>query len=185
MVLAIRMYGAKSLRQKALRVASITPVVRALVDDMLATMRANSGVGLAAEQIGRREAVIVIDITGAERNGVRAEAENPHVAMPLVLVNPAIVSHEGTQDGPEGCLSFPDIFVTVRRAMKVTATYTDLNGRACSVTAQGLLSRAIQHELDHLHGVLLVDRMTQVQKLSLAGRLKRLKHEGADENAAA
>ena len=90
-------------------------------------------------------------------------------------MNPEITAADGEQCGDEGCLSFPEIYVKIRRAADVTAAYTDLDNRRQTVRATGLLARAIQHEIDHLNGVLLVDRMSMVQKAALAGKLKRLK----------
>jgi peptide deformylase len=129
-------------------------------------MYAENGVGLAAEQIGRTEAICVIDVPADQACGVK---------MPLVLINPVIVASEGEQVGQEGCLSFPDVYINVRRAERVEATYLDSEGNKQTVEATGLLSRAIQHELDHLNGVLLVDHMSPVQKVANAGKLKRLK----------
>ncbi len=163
---AIVKYGSPVLREKASSVAVVDEAVRALVRDMLASMYAENGVGLAAEQIGRTEAVCVIDVPAEQACGVR---------MPLVLINPRIVEAEGAQVGQEGCLSFPDVYINVRRAERVKATFLDTDGNAQTVDATGLLSRAIQHELDHLNGVLLVDHMSPVQKVANAGKLKRLK----------
>lgn len=163
---AIVKYGSDLLRAKATPAAVVDDAIRTLVGDMLASMYAESGVGLAAEQIGRTEAVCVIDVPAEQACGVK---------MPLVLINPRIVESEGEQVGQEGCLSFPDIYINVRRAQRVKATYLDPDGHAQSVEATGLLSRAIQHELDHLNGVLLVDHMSPVQKVANAGKLKRLK----------
>ena len=98
--------------------------------------------------------------------------------MPLVFVNPRITGHgDEIQTGPEGCLSFPDIFAPVDRWYEVDAVYTDLDGIPHTIHARGLLARAIQHELDHLDGILLVDRMSPVKKVALSGKLKRLVKE--------
>jgi peptide deformylase len=163
---AIVKYGDAVLRQKATAVAEVDDAIRTLVDDMLASMYAENGVGLAAEQIGRTEAVCVIDVPVDQACGVK---------MPLVLINPEITAAEGEQVGQEGCLSFPDVYINVRRAERVEATYLDPEGNKQTVEATGLLSRAIQHETDHLNGVLLVDHMSPVQKVANAGKLKRLK----------
>jgi peptide deformylase len=166
-------FGHEVLRQKAVPVAEITPEIRQLVMDMLESMYAAKGVGLAAEQVGHTERVCVIDVPrDAEKEACREE--NAAVAMPLVLINPEILATEGKQRNEEGCLSFPDIGAPITRADKVTVTYTDLNGVRQTVSARGLLSRAIQHEVDHLNGVLLVDKMSPMQKMSVAGQLKRL-----------
>ena len=106
-------------------------------------------------------------------------AEPVAVPMPMVLINPKIVETAGTVTLQEGCLSFPDIFVSVARALEVTAAFQDLDGEKRTVRARGLLARAIQHELDHLAGVLLVDRMSVIKKISLSGKLKKLKKQGS------
>lgn len=173
MIYQVVTFGHEVLRQKAVPVAEITPEIRQLVMDMLESMYAAKGVGLAAEQVGHTERVCVIDVPrDAEKEACREE--NAAVAMPLVLINPEILATEGKQRNEEGCLSFPDIGAPITRADKVTVTYTDLNGVRQTVSARGLLSRAIQHEVDHLNGVLLVDKMSPMQKMSVAGQLKRL-----------
>lgn len=159
-------YGSKVLREKAVQVASVDDSIRRLVSDMLAAMYAEEGVGLAAEQIGRTEAVCVIDVPKDQACGV---------TMPLVLINPRIMESAGEQTGLEGCLSFPDIHINVKRAERVKADFLDLDARPQTVDASGLLARAIQHEIDHLNGILLVDHMSPVQKVANAGKLKRLK----------
>jgi len=159
-------YGADVLRQKAVPVPVVDAGIRALVQDMLASMYAAEGVGLAAEQIGRTEAVLVIDVPKEDACGV---------PMPLVVINPVIRSLEGEQCGQEGCLSFPGIYVQVKRAERAVVDYLDIEGHPATVDATGLLARALQHEVDHLNGVLLVDKMTAVQKVAHAGKLKRMK----------
>lgn len=169
-------YGNAALRHKAEPVRSFDGNLRDLVRDMIETMHASSGVGLAAEQIGRTEAVCVIHVPSAQDcNAETGERENPDIAMPLVMVNPIVTGGEGTQSDREGCLSFPEIYVTIRRAYRITCSFQDLDGTTQVVKAAGLVARAIQHEVDHLNAVLLVDRMSPIQKLAVAGRLKRLK----------
>jgi len=165
-VLEIVKYGAEVLRQKAVPVPEVDDAIRALVKEMLASMYAAEGVGLAAEQIGRTEAVCLVDVPNEDACGI---------PMPLVLVNPVIRELEGEQCGQEGCLSFPGIYVQVKRAERAVVDYMDLDGKPATVEATGLLSRAIQHEIDHLNGVLLIDKMTAVQKVAHAGKLKRMK----------
>lgn len=149
--------------------------IRALAQEMLQTMYDERGVGLAAEQVGRTERMFVIDIPPDSDMGESGERDNPEVEMPLVFVNPIITGHtDDVQVGQEGCLSFPDIFANVERWYEVDAEYMDLEGHRKSIHAKGLLSRAIQHELDHLDGILLVDRMSHVKKVALGGKLKRL-----------
>jgi peptide deformylase len=166
-------FGYEVLRQKAVPVAEVTDAVRALATDMLETMYAARGLGLAAEQIGRTECICVIDVPRDVEKETCREA-NASVAMPLVLINPEIIAREGKQRNDEGCLSFPEIGAAVTRANQVTVAFTALTGERQTVIASGLLARAIQHEVDHLNGVLLVDKMSPMQKLSVAGQLKRL-----------
>jgi peptide deformylase len=167
-------YGRDELRTVADPVGEVTDAVRAVAREMLEAMYAANGLGLAAEQVGRSEALCVIDVPAEMQ---RAESEP--VPMPLVLADPEITASRGEQCGQEGCLSFPEIYVDVMRAAEVEVSYTDLANRRRTLRATGLLARAIQHELDHLHGVLLVDRMSAVQKVAVSGKLKRLKKQNA------
>lgn len=159
-------YGNKALRVKALPVASVDDSIRRLVSEMLSVMYMEEGVGLAAEQIGRTESVFVVDIPKEESCGF---------AMPLAFINPKILEMDGEQIGQEGCLSFPGIHINIKRAERVRVVFMNLEGKEQTLEATGLLSRAIQHEYDHLNGVLLVDRMSAVQKVANAGKLKRMK----------
>jgi len=178
MSLAICTYGNPVLRKKAVEVMEIDGQIHELAKEMLETMYEERGVGLAAEQVGRTERMFVIDIPPDSDVGDDGQRENPDVAMPMVLINPKITGHsEDIQIGPEGCLSFPDIFANVERWYEVDAEYMDLEGHIQKVHAKGLLARAIQHELDHLDGILLVDRMSPVKKVALGGKLKRLVKE--------
>jgi peptide deformylase len=172
-------YGDPILRVKAAPVDRVTADLKRLIDDMLETMYAGKGVGLAAQQVGRTTAVCVIDVPPAsdaeDESGPRL---NPQVAMPLVLFNPVIVARAAAQQrGDEGCLSFPGIHTPVGRAAEVTVEFMDLRGERRALAVRGLVARAVQHELDHLHGVLLVDRMSPVKRISLAGQLRRLKEQ--------
>ena len=178
MVHPIVTYGREALRRKARPVPKITAEIATLARDMLETMRAARGVGLAAEQVGHEESVCVIDVP-AESEKPSCVAANAAIRMPLIMINPEITATEGQQRGEEGCLSFPDISTPVTRANQATATYTDLAGARQTVVAQGLLARAIQHEIDHLNGILLVDRMSPLHRLAMAGKLKRLQQESA------
>jgi len=175
MTYGILKYGSPELRRKSRKVEKVTAEIRRLAEDMLRTMRESNGLGLAAEQVGRAEAVCVIDVP--ENLQSDTGAPDPEVPMPLVLINPEITAFEGEQTGQEGCLSFPEIYINLKRARTVEVSYVDLAGKPASVRVSGLAARAVQHELDHLNAVLLVDRMSPVQKVALAGKLKRLKKE--------
>jgi peptide deformylase len=175
-------YGHPALREKAEAVAQIDGGIRRLAQDLLRVMYRSNGIGLAAQQIGRREAVCVIDLSGVKEAAGETEAPSfPPPPMPLIMVNPKITAMSGEQRVPEGCLSFPEIFVPLKRATEVTVAFTDLEGGEQTVSGRGLLARAIQHELDHLNGVLLVDRMSVTQKVALAGKLRRLRAEATAE----
>ncbi len=176
MIYPIITFGKENLRRASQAVPVLTEDIRRLATDMIETMHAANGVGLAAEQIGREEAVCVIDVPpDAEKPECRPG--NAAIPMPLVLINPKILATEGSQRDDEGCLSFPDINVAITRPNQVTVAFTALDGSRQTITVRGLLARAVMHEADHLNGVLLVDRMSQVQKLAVAGKLRRLKQE--------
>ena len=172
----IETYGASVLREKAKPVERVDDDVRRLVSDMLETMYAGNGLGLAAEQVGRTEAICVIDDSPSrDPEDPDKTGSDPQVDMPLVMINPVIEEMAGEHTAEEGCLSFPDIFVPVPRAWEVIVRYRTPDDMEQTIRAHGLLSRAIQHEVDHLNGVLLVDQMSQIQKIAIAGKLKRLK----------
>lgn len=135
-------YPDPALRERAKNVSKADPSVKKLVEDMAATMRETSGLGLAANQVGVLQRVFVYD-DGAGLG---------------VLINPKIVSAMGEQLGIEGCLSVPGLQGEVRRAEEVVVKGTDLNGKTVKIKAQGLLARVFQHEMDHLDGTLFIDR---------------------------
>ncbi|MCX7590883.1 MAG: peptide deformylase [Kiritimatiellae bacterium] len=171
-------YGHPCLRERAVLVKKVDAEIRRLARDMLETMYANRGLGLAAQQIGRREAICVVDVPsngGREENSTCGREDGP--AMPLVMVNPRLISASGEQIGQEGCLSFPEVFANIKRKAEVVVSFIDLENQPRTVRASGLVARAIQHEMDHLEGTLLVDRMSAVQKAAVAGRLRKLKRE--------
>ena len=173
MILKVYKYGEKVLREKAAPVAAVTSELARTADDMLDTMHKAKGVGLAAQQVGRRERMCVIDIPEGCENEFD-EVFNAPIAMPLKMWNPEILVSEGTQQDKEGCLSFPEVGGSLVRAEQVTATYLDERNVQQTITARGFLARAIQHEIDHLDGVLYIDRMTAVERLKYASKLKKL-----------
>jgi peptide deformylase len=180
MILPIVKYGHPVLRKRGRRIEEVTPRIRELAASMLETMRASNGVGLAAPQVGESLLLTVVDVRGAERpSTMRIGSQEVEIAthMPLVLLNPVLSELTGHQIGGEGCLSFPGISADIVRAEEITVGASDLDGRALKFRCVGLLARVIQHEVDHLQGVLFIDRMDSATKVSLAGALKRMQKE--------
>jgi peptide deformylase len=178
MIREIVIYGDPVLRAKGKRVEKVNDEIRALAADMLETMRAANGVGLAAQQVGLPLQLTVIDISDAENRPsqmwVNGEEVDPKERMPLILLNPELELSEEIEIGTEGCLSFPELTGEIPRAAKVKVKARDLDGNNVEFEAAGLLGRAVQHENDHLNGILFIDRMSSATKASLAGKLKRL-----------
>ena len=173
----IVIYGDPVLRTKGKPVTEINDEVRQLAADMLDTMHAANGVGLAAQQVGVATQLTVIDVSDAasrpSRMWVNGQEVQPNDYMPLYLVNPQVETSREIEAGPEGCLSFPDITADISRAAHVRVRALDLNGAPVEFEAEGLLARAVQHEVDHLNGILFIDRMNSAAKAALDGRLKR------------
>lgn len=168
MVLEVVKYGHPVLRKKGAKIEKLTPEVRQLISDMMETMVAAHGVGLAAQQVGHALQVTVIDVSPVtdrpstlERNGKPADVNG---FMPLILINPEIKPYGEMTAGPEGCLSFPEIFADVSRPSDVEVKAMNENGEIIEFKAGGLLGRAIQHEVDHLNGILFIDRMSRAAK---------------------
>lgn len=170
-------FGDPALRKPCEKVVAITPELLRLVMEMLETMYQANGVGLAAPQVGRTEALCVIDVPSAAEKNPEQRAKNAAVEMPMVMFNPEIIAADGVQRDEEGCLSFPQIHAAVTRAKQVTVTYLDPKGERKTATVHGWLARAVQHELDHLAGVLFVDKLSAIQMIPLALRLKRLEEK--------
>jgi peptide deformylase len=174
-------YGDPVLRTKGKRIAKVDQHIRALAADMLETMHAANGVGLAAQQVGEPLQLTVLDISEVEDRPstlkLNGQEVDPVTAMPLVLVNPEITLEGERIFGTEGCLSFPEINAEIERALSTVVRAETLEGEHVELEASGLLARALQHEVDHLNGVLFIDRMSSVAKASLGSRLKRLQKE--------
>ena len=147
--LTVNQLGDRGLRQPAKRVSKVDDNLRALIRDMLQTMYSEDGVGLAAPQVGVNKQLLVID----------EDPENEELA-PLILINPKILkSSQEMAKGQEGCLSIPGVYLDVIRPAEVTISYKDEFGKPQKLKADDLLARIIQHEMDHLNGVLFVDRV--------------------------
>ena len=181
MKLPIVRYGHPVLRAKGKRITKVDDRIRELAANMLETMHEARGVGLAAQQVGEALQLTVIDVSAAEDqesamklNGTEVE---PKSSMPLVLLNPEISLGKETILGAEGCLSFPEITGDIQRAVSVGLRAETLEGESVEIEAGGLLARAMQHEVDHLNGILFIDRMSAATKVALRSRLKRMQKE--------
>jgi peptide deformylase len=181
MKLTIRQYGDPVLRAKGKQVDKIDEQIRELAANMIETMHAAHGVGLAAQQIGEALQLTVIDVSQAENQPstmrLNGREVDPASAMPLILINPQIKLDAATDVATEGCLSFPEITGEIERAQSVFLRAEDLQGGTIEIEAGGLLARAVQHEIDHLNGILFIDRMNSAAKAALSSRLKRLQKE--------
>jgi peptide deformylase len=184
MVLEIVKYGDPVLRAKGKRIEEVTEETRRFAADLTETMYAAHGLGLAAQQVGVAQQITVVDVAAVQEERpstmtVDGQPVDLSDWMPLVLLNPQVQLGAEKAVASEGCLSFPEIHGDVPRAATITVQATLLDGRELKFEATGMLARAIQHEVDHLHGVLYIDRMNSATKVGLAGRLKRLQKEGA------
>jgi peptide deformylase len=160
-VRTLHILGSPVLRQQSPPVAAVDDAVRQLVDDLFETMRAAKGVGLAANQIGVARRVAVVDVGD----------EDP---PPLALINPVIVERgDEYETSEEGCLSIPDIFGDVERPVRVVVEALDVEGKPFRVEAQGYKARAIQHEIDHLDGILFLDHLSAVKRSLLLAKWKK------------
>ncbi|EMG35810.1 peptide deformylase [Desulfocurvibacter africanus PCS] len=156
------------LARKSLEIGEITDELRQLAKDMAETMYTNEGIGLAAPQVGECCRLVVIDITGPDkREDLR------------VLVNPKIIAAEGKVVSEEGCLSVSGYRSDVARSEKITVEATDLDGKPLSIEADGLLAVCLQHELDHLDGVLFIDRISRLKRSLYDKKVKKLQRERA------
>ena len=181
MKLCICKYGEPVLRQKGARIEKVTPEIKQLVSDMLETMYDARGVGLAAQQVGKALLLCVLDVTGVKDRPstmeIHGESVDPEKHMPLTLINPEIKPHGDSITGPEGCLSFPEIYGDITRPAFVDVTATDAHGKRFSFRCGGLLAKAVQHEYDHLQGILFIDRMTAETKAEIRPEIEVLQAE--------
>jgi peptide deformylase len=178
MILPVVKYGEPVLRKKGAKVEAVTPEIRQLIADMFETMYDARGIGLAAQQIGRALQLTVIDVqeitdrpSTLELDGKPADVAS---IMPLVLINPELKPVGDFIEGPEGCLSFPEIFADISRPESVDVKALDREGKPIQFRCGGLLARAIQHENDHLNGILFIDRMSSKAKAEVQQELDDL-----------
>lgn len=161
----IVVYGNQVLRNVALKVDAIDDDLKKLANDMIDTMLDVKGVGLAAPQVGISKQVFVANLT-------------PDRASSQVFVNPEILKVEGDENSEEGCLSVPGVVLDVKRANRVLFKYLDIDGKEVEIWADGLFARVIQHEMDHLNGILIVDKVSKVRRILISPHLKKLAKSG-------
>ena len=157
-LLTVRLYGDPVLRQVAAPVREITPEIKRIIADMTETMWHQVGIGLAAPQVGLPHRILVMD---DGKGGAQA------------LINPVIESRSGTIREEEGCLSLPGIFADVERSRSITVSALDADGKPFSFEASGLKSRVVQHEMDHLDGVLFIDHISRLKRALYDGKVKK------------
>lgn len=162
-LLPLHLLGSPVLRQRSAEIAVVDEETRKFIDDLFETMAAAKGVGLAANQVGVSRRVAVIDVDGDR----------------LVLVNPEIIEGEGRDTAEEGCLSIPEIYAEVTRPARVTVEATDREGNRYRREAEGLIARAIQHEIDHLDGILFVDHLGPIKRKMLLAKYRK-EHKDAN-----
>lgn len=166
-LLEIKKFGCPALRQKATPIRDITDEIQQLVEDMFATMYAAEGVGLAAQQVGFTERLLVLDV----------RPRDP-MSEPLVFINPEVLWTEGDHIGEEGCLSLPGIAGDVRRPARIGVRALDGNGRKFEMDLDGIVAKVLQHEIDHLNGVLIVEHFNAIKRNLVRGQLRKLQREG-------
>ena len=178
MILPVVKFGTPVLRQKGAKIETITPEIKKLIADMFETMEENHGVGLAAQQVGVAKQLTVIDVREVKDRPSWVEVGGKPVEvaeiMPLVLINPEVTPVGEPVKGSEGCLSFPEIYAEISRPESVDVQASDDKGRPFTFRCGGLLARAVQHETDHLNGLLFIDRMEKKVKQELQPELDEI-----------
>ncbi|MEK7819385.1 MAG: peptide deformylase [Bacteroidota bacterium] len=163
--LPILLYGNIILRQEAKIVEEITPSKIKLIERMFETMYNANGIGLAANQIGVLKQIMIVDISANEEGkGI----------LPMVIINPKILTEEDENVMEEGCLSIPEIRANVTRAKKIVLEYQDLKLNKRKITVDGLLARVILHEIDHLNGILFIDHLSATKKSLIKPKLRKI-----------
>jgi peptide deformylase len=181
MILPIVNYGHPALRTEGAVISRVTAEIVALAQDMIETMHDAHGVGLAAQQVARPVQLCVIDVRGVKDRPSRLWINGAEVSvdehMPMILLNPRVELKKPKVSGTEGCLSFPELTAEIVRAERVAVTADTLDGKPLVFECDGLLARAVQHEGDHLRGVLFIDRMDSATKRSLKRDIEGLRDE--------
>ncbi|MBU0700344.1 peptide deformylase [bacterium] len=162
-ILPIKLYGSPILRKKAKTLTEISEKDKDLIADMIDTMYTNCGVGLAAPQIGVSKRIIVVDVSTTENS-----------TETMVIINPEIIKTRGEKMHEEGCLSIPGTKGGIKRSEKIKASGINIDGIEFEVEVDGLVSRVIQHEIDHLDGILFVDKLSEQERTGMKNKLKHI-----------
>lgn len=170
-LLPVRIYGDEVLRLKAEKISEITPEIRNFIDDLTHTMYERDGIGMAAPQAGKSWRILVIDTDWAKEGGE---------LNPRIMINPEIHETSGETENEEGCLSLPGIHAKVIRPSFIRYSYTDIDGNRIEDSAEGWEAVVIQHEYDHLDGILFTDRVRMLSRLTLRFRLKELENKAVN-----
>jgi peptide deformylase len=165
-ILDIVYYGDPRLEKVSEPLAEVTQETRRFVKDMFETMYFTNGVGLSAPQVGVNQRILVVDCSGGSDRDQQ-----------IALINPVVTGATGEQRGQEGCLSFPGLFAEIARPNVVTVKGLDLEGKEVEIEGEGLLARALHHEIDHLDGVLFIQRMKKVDRETIVRKMKKMKFE--------
>lgn len=175
MILPIRLFGDPILRERADEVTADSPELQQLIDDLIETMHAAPGIGLAATQVGRRERVFVVDLSRRELDEDELEVADERLRGPLAFINPKIIGESDVEsEYDEGCLSIPDLNETVVRPEAVRIQFLDRHFQPHDVEVGGMLARVIQHEYDHLEGTLFIDHIGALKRRLLRKRLREI-----------
>lgn len=169
-ILDVVYYGDPRLEKVSEPIAEVTPEVRRLARDMFETMYFTSGVGLSAPQIGVNRRLLVIDVSGGNDRSKQ-----------VTMINPVVVEQSGTQTGQEGCLSFPGLFAVIKRPNYVKVRGLDLDGKEIHVEGSELLARAFLHEIDHLDGILFIQRMKKADREAVIKKVKKLQFNNKEK----
>ena len=169
-ILDIKKYPERVLKEKASHVSELDGDTQRLIDDMIETMQNAHGLGLAANQVGMLKRLCVIDVSTQDEKLPR-----------IILINPVIVERDGMIEAEEGCLSIPGYLSPIKRAEKIYVKGVNREGRDIALEAEGLLARAIQHELDHLDGLLFIDRMSPIKREFFKRRYKKQMQAAKDK----
>jgi len=167
-LLSVKLYGEEVLRKEAKPVAELTGEIRQFIADLTTTMYEKDGVGLAAPQVGRSLRIFVVDPFWFKEG---------HKKNPYIFINPELKEFEGEESLEEGCLSLPDIFARVIRAQMVVIEGFNENWEKVRIVAEDLFARALQHEYDHLEGILFIDRVPKLKRISFIKQLKQLENQ--------